>query len=123
EEALYAGLKKCRAMIALCSANWQQSRWCFAELVFAKAMRKEVFPVLFEPCELGEVAGEHQGILVYEEGEAAYARLWAALERLRLGPLDASGWNPEERSLSREVLTAFGSAIAAAREWQSGFLG
>lgn len=86
EQVLYARLKGCRALIVLCSENWQQSKWCFAELVYAKAMGKEVFPVLLEACDIGGVAGEHQGVLVYKEGEAAYARLWAALESRHLGP-------------------------------------
>jgi len=71
EQVLYARLKDCRALIVLCSANWQESRWCFAELVFAKAMGKEIFPVLLEECSIDQVAAEHQAVFVYREGEAA----------------------------------------------------
>jgi TIR domain len=30
EDALYGGLRECRALIALCSPRWQQSKWCFS---------------------------------------------------------------------------------------------
>jgi len=123
DDALYGALRQCRALIALCSMPWQQSKWCFAELVCAKAMGKAVFPVVLEPCDLGAVAGAHQVVDVAGEGEAAYARLWSALERQHLGPRDAWRPDPEERSLSREVVTAFRAAIATAEEWRSGFVG
>jgi WD40 repeat protein len=96
EQVLYNRLKDCRALIVLCSTNWQQSKWCFAELVYAKALGKEVFPVLLEACDLGGVASEFQGIRVYQEGEVAYERLWSALESRHLSPQDDFGWNPDE---------------------------
>jgi len=96
EQVLYARLKDCRVLIVLCSANWQESRWCFAELVFAKAMGKEIFPVLLQECSIDQVAAEHQGVFVYKEGEAAYARLWDALDSRHLGPRDDFGWPPKD---------------------------
>src|SRR5262245_2145653 len=94
EQVLYDRLKDCRALLVLCSANWRQSKWCFAELIYAKAMGKEVFPVLLEACEIDGVAAEHQAVSVCREGEAAYDRLWKALESRHLGPRDDFGWNP-----------------------------
>ena len=96
EQVLYARLKDCRALIVLCSANWQESRWCFAELVFAKAMGKEIFPVLLQECSIDQVAAEHQAVFVYKEGEAAYARLWDVLDSRHLGPRDDFGWPPKD---------------------------
>src|SRR5271165_1544557 len=96
EQVLYARLKDCRALIVLCSANWQESRWCFAELVFAKAMGKEIFPVLLEECSIDQIAAEHQAVFVYKEGETAYARLWNALDSRHLGPRDDFGWPPKD---------------------------
>ena len=88
EQILYSRLKDCRALIVLCSANWQESRRCFAELVFAKAMGKEIFPVLLQECSIDQVVAEHQAVFVYKEGEAAYARLWGVLDSRHLGPRD-----------------------------------
>jgi Novel STAND NTPase 1/TIR domain len=95
EQVLYTRLKDCSALIVLCSANWRESRWCFAELVFAKAMGKEIFPVLLQECSVDQVAAEHQAVFVYKEGEAAYARLWDVLDSRHLGPRDDFGWPPK----------------------------
>ena len=96
EQELYARLKDCRALIVLCSAKWQESRWCFAELVFAKAMGKEIFPLLLEECSIDQVVAGHQAVFVYREGEAAYARLRDALDSRHLGPRDDFGWPPKD---------------------------
>jgi len=96
EQVLYARLKDGRALIVLCTANWEKSKWCFAELIFAKAMGKEIFPVLLEECSIDQVAAEHQAVFVYKEGEAAYARLWEALDSRHLGPRDDFGWPPKD---------------------------
>jgi WD40 repeat protein len=96
EQVLYRRLKDCRALIVLCSPKWQESRWCFAELVYAKAMGKEIFPVLLEECAIEQVAAEHQAVFVYKDGEAAYTRLWNALDSRHLGPRDEFGWPPKD---------------------------
>lgn len=46
ERALYAALRESRAVVALCSPASEASRWCFAEITQARALRKPVFPVL-----------------------------------------------------------------------------
>jgi general stress protein YciG len=99
EQVLYSRLKDCRALIVLCSANWQESKWCFAELVYAKAMGKEIFPVLLQECSISQVVAEHQAVYVYKEGEAAYARLWKVLDSRHLGPRDDFGWPPKDGDL------------------------
>ena len=96
EQVLYARLKECRALIVLCSANWQESRWCFAELVFAKAMGKEIFPVLLQECSIDQVAAEHQAVFVYKEGEAASSRLRDVLDSRHLGLGMIFGWPPKD---------------------------
>src|SRR5687767_5624539 len=86
EQELYARLKECRALLAVCSHNLQSSKWCFAELVFAKAMGKPIFPVLIEDCSVDQVMGEHQSVFVHRDGDRAYARLFDALDNRHLGP-------------------------------------
>jgi WD40 repeat protein len=114
EQVLYARLKDCRALIVLCSPNWQASRWCFAELVFAKAMGKEVFPVLLQECPVDQAVAEHQAVFVYKEGEAAYARLWDALDSRHLGPRDDFVWPPKDGDLCPfPGLPAFDERLAA----------
>ena len=96
EQVLYARLKNCRALIVLCSANWQESKWCFAELVFAKAMGKQIFPLLLQECSIEQLVAARQAVFVYKEGEAAYRRLWNALDNEHLGPRDDFGWPPKD---------------------------
>lgn len=91
EQMLYEQLKDCRALIMLCSPHWQKSKWCFAELVYAKMAGKEVFPIVLADCDLS-VASEHQAVFVNKEGEAAYLRLFDALEARHLGPKDHLPW-------------------------------
>ena len=59
-------------------------------------MGKEIFPVLLQECPIDQVATEHQAVLVYKEGETAYARLWNALDNRHLGPRDDFGWPPKD---------------------------
>ena len=95
EQVLYERLKDCRALVVLCSPHWQQSKWCFAELVYAKMAGKEVFPVVLADCDLS-VASEHQAVFVNKEGEAAFARLLDTLESRHLGPKDHLPWPPPD---------------------------
>jgi WD40 repeat protein len=99
EQVLYERLKDCRALIVLCSPHWQQSKWCFAELVYAKMAGKEVFPVVLADCDLS-IASEHQAVFVNREGESAYARLLDTLEARHLGPKDHLPWpHPDLRDI------------------------
>lgn len=99
EQVLYERLKDCRALIVLCTPHWQQSKWCFAELIYAKMAGKEVFPVVLADCDLS-VASDHQAVFVNREGEAAYARLLDTLAARRLGPKDHLPWpHPDLRDV------------------------
>jgi WD40 repeat protein len=102
EQVLYDRLKNFRGLIVLCSKNWHDSKWCFAELVYAKAMGKDVYPIRIEECATGSVLGEKQAVLLYKEGEeveGAFDRLCTALEDRHLGPVDDLGWPPADGDL------------------------
>jgi TIR domain len=90
QRELYRQLKRCRAMVVLCSPEWNQSKWCFAEFVYAKAMGKDVFPVKIAVCDLPAIVADAQFIDLQELGEdAGYQRLWRGLEEKHLSPQDA----------------------------------
>jgi hypothetical protein len=40
---LYRMLSQCRALVAVCTASWLESQWCFAEFTYARALGKAVF--------------------------------------------------------------------------------
>lgn len=99
ERAIYERLKQTRAMIVLCSPNWLTSQWCFVELGYAKAMSIAVFPVLLAPCEVGSILSSTQAVDLTSASDApardaAYERLWTALQARHLGPRDILPWPP-----------------------------
>src|SRR4051812_7979998 len=49
ELELYGQLDKADLVLFLATASSIQSRWCFAEIALAKAMRKAIVPVVLEP--------------------------------------------------------------------------
>jgi hypothetical protein len=96
EHVIYDRLKQCQALIVVCSPRWAESKWCFAELVFAKSLGKQVFPVVIEECAIDAILGERQSVFVFKEGEAAYERLWKSLEHHGLGPHEHRPWPPDD---------------------------
>src|SRR5262245_31548940 len=82
EKELYRKLKICQALIVLCSSNWLKSKWCFAELAYAKAIGKEFFPVLIEDSDYMPLEmAERQSIRLSD------TNVW---ERLRRGLISAN---------------------------------
>ena len=49
EQALYRNLRVCEAVIAICSDNYLQSKWCFAEIAIARMLGKRIFTLLINP--------------------------------------------------------------------------
>ncbi|MCL4206174.1 MAG: AAA family ATPase [Pirellulaceae bacterium] len=97
ERTLYCTLRGCRALLVLYSKNWRESRWCFAELVYAKMMGKHVFPIVIDPSitpsDIDPVLAEYQAVYPCRDREAAYDRLWKSLDDERLDPYDDFGWD------------------------------
>ncbi len=86
ERELYRKLRLCKALIVLVSRNWLDSKWCFAELAYAKAEGKEFFPVLIDDSpDVPPVVAERQGIRFSDSD------IW---QRLRKGLIEA-GLAPE----------------------------
>ncbi len=93
---IYERLKQCHAMIVIYSPRWRESKWCFAELVVANTLGKPVIPVVIEECPLDIIISDRQLVNVVSEGEAAYDRLWKALEQRELGPHEYRPWPPDD---------------------------
>jgi TIR domain len=95
EQTLYQHLRQCQAVIALLKPNWQASKWCFAELVLARARGKAIFPVKVQPCEARGVFSDIQAIDLTVEPKEGYRRLKIGLFERGLDPLDVFRWNPK----------------------------
>ena len=84
ERELYRRLRLWKVLIVLVSRNWLDSKWCFAELAYAKAMGKEFFPVLIDDSpEVPSVVAERQGIRF---SDLTLARLRRGLVEADLAP-------------------------------------
>ena len=99
ESRIYESLKHTRAMIVLCSPNWLKSQWCYVEIGYAKAMAISVFPIVIEPCEVGSALSATQAVDLTRATDAAardaaFDRLWTALDVQHLGPKDNLPWPP-----------------------------
>ncbi len=62
EETLYDRLRQCQVVLPLLTLNWLSSKWCFAEVVHARAIGKLIVPVKIELCETNGVLGDTQQI-------------------------------------------------------------
>jgi TIR domain len=49
ERTLYVKLGTCRAVIAVCSDQYLDSKWCFAEIALARMENKHIFTLLIDP--------------------------------------------------------------------------
>lgn len=93
EQELYAQLRKCRAVVLLCSVHSMSSDWCFAEITHARALGKHLFPVVISPCELRPILRDTQVIDLTHERETGFHRLWRGLREAGLDPTDAFAWD------------------------------
>ncbi|MGE0812711.1 MAG: TIR domain-containing protein [Vicinamibacterales bacterium] len=99
ERTLYRKLRACRAVIAICTAEYLRSHWCFAEIALARMEGKPVIGLLAGPlpadAALPAILTERQLIDLGRGEDDAYGRLWRALEALDLTGV-ATNWNPKE---------------------------
>jgi hypothetical protein len=93
ERELFRKLKVSDAVVVLCSVSSMASRWCFAEIVQARALGKAIFPVKISECKLDGVLSDRQVVDLVSEGEAGYDRLWDGLRHAGLDPLQSLHWD------------------------------
>ncbi len=77
ERTLYDRLHVCRVVIPLLSPDWLTSKWCFAELVYARATGKTILPVKISNYPEPRVFAEIQEEVAHE----ALFRMWPQLAR------------------------------------------
>ncbi len=93
EQELYSQLRACQAVLVLCSENSMTSPWCFAEIAYAKAMGKALFPAKVGPCAINPILSSRQ-ILDFTQAQApSYERLLTGLKRAGLDPANAFDWS------------------------------
>jgi hypothetical protein len=111
QEALQRAGESCELVIVLASPEWNASKWCFAELIYAKNQHKPIFGVIVKSISVAdlppELTAEWQvtdlmaGIRDYKANVSpppgdrlvSVAFTSAGLERLRIG-LSETGLDP-----------------------------
>ena len=95
EKELYSQLRACRVVVILCSTISMKSDWCFAEIVYARALGKHVLPIRIEPCTLRPLLSDVQIIDFTADREDALRRLWRGLEDAGLDPAGSFDRDPK----------------------------
>ncbi len=85
-------LKVARGLVVLCSRNWLESKWCFAELDRAREFGKKIIPLVLDDVVLPSTITPYQVIHFRDRNDAAYERLWRALKENELSPGDDFFW-------------------------------
>ena len=94
EKELYKQLRHCRAVVALLSPNWLDSRWCFAEAAQARAMGKPVFFVKIAACDTSGFFSDVQHVDLTGDSAESYLRLARGLKEIGIEPGEAFEWDP-----------------------------
>src|SRR5262249_4837175 len=82
ERTLYDRLHVCQVVIPLLSPHWLASKWCFAELVHARASGKPILPVRISDYPEPRVFADLQEIDLTKDGDGGYQRLKRALREV-----------------------------------------
>ncbi|MEB3321812.1 MAG: TIR domain-containing protein, partial [Synechococcaceae cyanobacterium] len=93
EQELYHQMRRCRAVIALCSEDFLASRWCFAEVVMARMLGKGLFPVRIGPCDPPSLLKTRQMVDLTADPEEGHERLWRGLITAGIDPRDVFLWD------------------------------
>jgi hypothetical protein len=93
ERELYRQLSSCRAVIVLCSEHSMKSQWCFAEVAYARATKKQLIPIKVTDCTIASILADTQLIDLTVDQEEGYRRLWNRLRELGLDPANVFEWD------------------------------
>jgi WD40 repeat protein len=93
ERELYSRLRGCQAVIVLCSEYSMASRWCFAEIAFARSLGKALLPLKIGECTIPVAFKDVQSVDLRADPEAGYRRLWAGLRQAGLDPAAMFDWD------------------------------
>ena len=93
EKELYHQLRRCRAVIALCSKHFNRSQWCISEVAIASNLGKSLFPVQISPCTAPSLLRKAQITRFTEDPEEGFRRLARGLAEAGLDPKDIFQWD------------------------------
>jgi len=98
ERTLYAKLRACHAVLALCTSNYLSSHWCFAEVALARMEGKEVLALRLGPCDEGatlpSILTAGQYVDLRTDPETGYERLWRGFQAKGIVAAEHREWSP-----------------------------
>ena len=95
KQELYHQLRRCRAVIALCSEHFTASQWCLSEVAIASNLGKSLFPIQVGPCTTPALLSDRQAIDLTIDPDAGFQRLARGLAEAGLDPKDIFQWDPK----------------------------
>jgi WD40 repeat protein len=96
KQELYHQLRRCRAVIAVCSEHFTASQWCLSEVAIASNLGKSLFPIQVGPCTTPALLSDRQVIdLTADAPKEAFRRLGRGLAEAGLDPKDIFQWDPK----------------------------
>ena len=103
EKTLYREIEQSQALLILLSTNWDNSKWCFAEFITARALGKTIFQVVDSdnpwPCPSddgypGKIpAGDLQFLDLRQDREAGFEQLRKKLNDIALSEQGGFSWD------------------------------
>ena len=93
KKELYHQLRRCRAVIALCSEHFGASEWCLSEVAIASNLGKSLYPVRVGPCELPKMLSDDQAVDLAIDPDDGFRRLARGLAEAGLDPKDIFQWD------------------------------
>lgn len=96
ERTLYREIDQSQALIIIQTANWDQSKWCFAEYTQARALGKPIFQLIDgqEAAQLRPIASDLQRLNLRPDRALALGQLKRQLTRIALQGQGGFGWDP-----------------------------
>src|ERR1700727_2081822 len=80
EQELYQKLRQSQGIIACVTQNWIDSKWCFAEIVFARERGRKAIPLILEDCPYPGIFNDTQRIDLTIAKAEGYERLGHSLK-------------------------------------------
>ena len=93
EQTLYRKIEQCEAVIIVHTANWMDSKWCFAEFTQARALGKPIFPVIETPTGETFIAQDIQSLNLQSDRDGGLAQLANELTEIALDSQGGFAWN------------------------------
>lgn len=92
EQTLYREIERSEAVIIVHTANWMDSKWCFAEFTQARALGKPIFPVIETPSGETLIAQDIQSLNLQSDRDGGLAQLAGELTEIALDSQGGFAW-------------------------------